>query len=159
MVTCIIYMLFQMMCMMRFRCLLKYIYIYIFYSTFKSKPILFVFTCRSDHLYVFFMQWSPDMYGEGVRGMGQEPGFMVVKKNEVSEIAMDEPITDLNVKEWEVRSSKLKLLTHLVLNAHVVLCCLKAHRHGLSIVLHYGLIHYLWNQNLPWCFLKFIVVC
>ncbi|XP_026227618.1 oxidation resistance protein 1a isoform X1 [Anabas testudineus] len=59
---------------------------------------------RSDHLYVFFMQWSPDMYGEGVRGMGQEPGFMVVKKNEVSETAQDEPITDLNVKEWEVVS-------------------------------------------------------
>uniref|UniRef100_A0A4W6E0I2 Oxidation resistance protein 1 n=1 Tax=Lates calcarifer TaxID=8187 RepID=A0A4W6E0I2_LATCA len=59
---------------------------------------------RSDHLYVFFMQWSPDMYGEGVRGMGQEPGFMVVKKNEVSEMAEDEPITDLNVKEWEVVS-------------------------------------------------------
>ncbi|KAM4581302.1 oxidation resistance protein 1a isoform 2-T3 [Odontesthes bonariensis] len=59
---------------------------------------------RSEHLYVFFMQWSPDMYGEGVRGMGQEPGFMVVKKNEVSETAEDEPITDLNVKEWEVVS-------------------------------------------------------
>ncbi|KAK9513310.1 hypothetical protein VZT92_026852 [Zoarces viviparus] len=59
---------------------------------------------RSDHLYVFFMQWSPDMYGEGVRGMGQEPGFMVVKKNDVSEAAEDEPITDLNVKEWEVVS-------------------------------------------------------
>ncbi|XP_041842910.1 oxidation resistance protein 1a isoform X2 [Melanotaenia boesemani] len=59
---------------------------------------------RSDHLYVFFLQWSPDMYGEGVRGMGQEPGFMVVKKNEVSESAEDELITDLNVKEWEVVS-------------------------------------------------------
>ncbi|XP_034729922.1 oxidation resistance protein 1a isoform X3 [Etheostoma cragini] len=59
---------------------------------------------RSEHLYVFFMQWSPDMYGEGVRGMGQEPGFVVVKKNEVSETADDEPITDLNVKEWEVVS-------------------------------------------------------
>nr|XP_046255673.1 oxidation resistance protein 1a isoform X2 [Scatophagus argus] len=59
---------------------------------------------RSDHLYVFFMQWSPDMYGEGVRGMGQEPGFKVVKKNEVSESAEDEPVTDLNVKEWEVVS-------------------------------------------------------
>ncbi|XP_008321915.1 oxidation resistance protein 1a isoform X1 [Cynoglossus semilaevis] len=59
---------------------------------------------RSDHLYVFFMQWSPDMYGEGIRGMGQEPGFMVVKKNEVSEKEKDEPVTDLNVKEWEVVS-------------------------------------------------------
>ncbi|XP_029306649.1 oxidation resistance protein 1a isoform X4 [Cottoperca gobio] len=61
---------------------------------------------RSDHLYVFFMQWSPDMYGEGVRGMGQEPGFMVVKKNEVSEKAEDEPITDLNVKEWEITTKE-----------------------------------------------------
>ncbi|KAI4811583.1 hypothetical protein KUCAC02_014463, partial [Chaenocephalus aceratus] len=59
---------------------------------------------RSEHLYVFFMQWSPDMYGEGVRGMGQEPGFRVVKKNEVTETDVDEPITDLNVKEWEVVS-------------------------------------------------------
>ncbi|XP_045900222.1 oxidation resistance protein 1a isoform X4 [Micropterus dolomieu] len=61
---------------------------------------------RSEHLYVFFMQWSPDMYGEGVRGMGQEPGFMVVKKNEVSETAEDEPITDLNVKEWEITTKE-----------------------------------------------------
>uniref|UniRef100_A0A3B3UBA8 Oxidation resistance protein 1 n=1 Tax=Poecilia latipinna TaxID=48699 RepID=A0A3B3UBA8_9TELE len=59
---------------------------------------------RSEHLYVFFMQWSPDMYGEGVRGMGQEPGFMVVKKNVAAETPDDEPITDLNVKEWEVVS-------------------------------------------------------
>ncbi|XP_034729926.1 oxidation resistance protein 1a isoform X7 [Etheostoma cragini] len=61
---------------------------------------------RSEHLYVFFMQWSPDMYGEGVRGMGQEPGFVVVKKNEVSETADDEPITDLNVKEWEITTKE-----------------------------------------------------
>lgn len=59
---------------------------------------------RSEHLYVFFMQWSPDMYGEGVRGMGQEPGFRVVKKNVAAETPDDEPITDLNVKEWEVVS-------------------------------------------------------
>lgn len=69
------------------------------------------------------------MYGEGIRGMGQEPGFMVVKKNEVSESAEDEPITDLNVKEWEVRSSNLRCFTLLK-----VLCHLKPHRHGLSIV-------------------------
>ncbi|XP_070690798.1 oxidation resistance protein 1a isoform X3 [Pempheris klunzingeri] len=61
---------------------------------------------RSDHLYVFFMQWSPDMYGEGIRGMGQEPGFMVVKKNEVSQTAEEEPITDLNVKEWEITTKE-----------------------------------------------------
>lgn len=83
----------------------------------QSSLFLFFFPCisspRSDHLYVFFMQWSPDMYGEGVRGMGQEPGFRVVKKNEVSESAEDEPITDLNVKEWEVRSTHLKDFPHL----------------------------------------------
>ncbi|XP_028983794.1 oxidation resistance protein 1a isoform X5 [Betta splendens] len=61
---------------------------------------------RSDHLYVFFKQWSPDMYGEGVRGMGQEPGFMVVKKNELSEAAQDEPVTDLNNKEWEITTKE-----------------------------------------------------
>ncbi|KAM4568999.1 oxidation resistance protein 1a isoform 2-T3 [Fundulus diaphanus] len=61
---------------------------------------------RSEHLYVFFMQWSPDMYGEGVRGMGQEPGFMVVKKNVASETPDDEPITDLNVKEWEITTKE-----------------------------------------------------
>uniref|UniRef100_A0A1A7Y1U1 Oxidation resistance protein 1 n=1 Tax=Iconisemion striatum TaxID=60296 RepID=A0A1A7Y1U1_9TELE len=59
---------------------------------------------RSSHLYVFFKQWTPDMYGEGVRGMGQEPGFRVVKKNVLSETSDDEPITELNVKEWEVVS-------------------------------------------------------
>lgn len=58
------------------------------------------------------------MYGEGIRGMGQEPAFKVVKKNEASESAEDEPITDLNVKEWEVRSTRLK---HLC--SHGSKCC------------------------------------
>ncbi len=61
------------------------------------------------------------MYGEGVRGMAQEPGFMVVKKNEVSETAEDDPITDLNVKEWEVRSTHLKLFPHRAESAPVLL--------------------------------------
>lgn len=80
---------------------------------FSHSLFFLCFFPRSDHLYVFFMQWSPDMYGEGIRGMGQEPGFMVVKKNEVSESAEDEPITDLNVKEWEVRSLNLTCFPHL----------------------------------------------
>lgn len=63
------------------------------------------------------------MYGEGVRGMGQEPGFMVVKKNEASQTSEDELITDLNVKEWEVRSQMLKMLPLSVASsAPVVLC-------------------------------------
>uniref|UniRef100_A0A8C5DDU4 TLDc domain-containing protein n=1 Tax=Gouania willdenowi TaxID=441366 RepID=A0A8C5DDU4_GOUWI len=73
---------------------------------FETKCVLFLLFCRSDHLYVFFMQWSPDMYGEGVRGMRQEPGFMVVKKNEATEKSADEPITDFNVKEWEITTKE-----------------------------------------------------
>lgn len=83
--------------------------------------VVLTVSCRSDHLYVFFMQWSPDMYGEGVGGMGQEPGFRVVKKNEVKETNEQEPITDLNVKEWEVRSTQLKQFLHFTKSAHVVL--------------------------------------
>lgn len=82
---------------------------------------VFTVSCRSDHLYVFFKQWSPDMYGEGVRGMAQEPGFMVVKKNEVTEANEDEAITDLNVKEWEVRWLQLKRFLLFAKSAHVVL--------------------------------------
>jgi uncharacterized protein YwqG len=69
-------------------------------NTFIVPPVCF--SCRSEHLYVFFIQWSPDMYGEGVRGVGREPGFRVVKKNQDSEKAAEEPVTDINVKEWEV---------------------------------------------------------
>ncbi|KAJ8394669.1 hypothetical protein AAFF_G00044720 [Aldrovandia affinis] len=58
---------------------------------------------RSDHLYMFFIQWSPDMYGEGLGGLSREPGFMVVKKNEESETG-EPPHADINGKEWEVVS-------------------------------------------------------
>ncbi|XP_064203946.1 oxidation resistance protein 1-like isoform X2 [Anguilla rostrata] len=60
---------------------------------------------RSDHLYMFFIQWSPDMFGEGMGGLGREPGFTVVKKNEESEKGEEDlPITDITAKEWEVVS-------------------------------------------------------
>lgn len=77
------------------------------------------------------------MYGEGIRGMGQEPGFMVVKKNEVSESAEDEPITDLNVKEWEVRSAQLKWVPHFA--EGVVL--FQATKTWIKYSSHYDLIH------------------
>lgn len=93
-----------------------------------------VLPSRSDHLYVFFMQWSPDMYGEGVRGMEEEPGFMVVKKNEVSESSEDEPITDLNVKEWEVRLPVLLSCYGRSVSA--------SHRSWIKCSPHYSLIHY-----------------
>lgn len=101
---------------------------------------LLVLPSRSDHLYVFFMQWSPDMYGEGVRGMEQEPGFMVVKKNEVSESAEDEPITDLNVKEWEVGSP---------VSSSCYSSALLSHLSWIKYSPHYGLIHYCISNMLP----------
>uniref|UniRef100_A0A674AMG6 Oxidation resistance protein 1 n=1 Tax=Salmo trutta TaxID=8032 RepID=A0A674AMG6_SALTR len=61
---------------------------------------------RSEHLYVFFIQWTPDMYGEGVKGIGHEPGFMVVKKPPRSETGEDEPLTDINNKEWEITTKE-----------------------------------------------------
>ncbi|XP_041104602.1 oxidation resistance protein 1-like isoform X3 [Polyodon spathula] len=58
---------------------------------------------RTDHLYVFFIQWSPDMYGEGAGVLGREPGFMVVKRNEESETS-EEPASEVTAKDWEVVS-------------------------------------------------------
>jgi hypothetical protein len=60
---------------------------------------------------VFFIQWTPDMYGEGVKGIGHEPGFMVVKKPSGFETREDEPLTDINNKEWEVRTRELRCST------------------------------------------------
>ncbi|KAJ8291066.1 hypothetical protein GJAV_G00020990 [Gymnothorax javanicus] len=59
---------------------------------------------RSDHLYVFFIQWSPDMFGEGLGGLGHEPGFMVVKKNEECDTGEEPADAEMAAKEWEVVS-------------------------------------------------------
>lgn len=98
------------------------------------------------------------MYGEGVGGMGQEPGFRVVKKNEVKETNEHEPITDLNVKEWEVRSTQLKQFLHFTKSAHVVLSWAK--RTWIKWVLHCALIHILWSKRsyvLKWLFIVIYV--
>ncbi|XP_053344220.1 oxidation resistance protein 1a isoform X2 [Clarias gariepinus] len=54
---------------------------------------------RSDHLYLFFIQWSPESFGEGMGSISREPGFMVVKK-------IDEPEADSEqtTSDWEVVS-------------------------------------------------------
>uniref|UniRef100_A0AAY4E7Q2 Oxidation resistance protein 1 n=1 Tax=Denticeps clupeoides TaxID=299321 RepID=A0AAY4E7Q2_9TELE len=57
---------------------------------------------RSDHLYAFFVQWTPDMYGEG--GLSREPGFVVVKKNAEAENGQEKPVADITAKDWEVVS-------------------------------------------------------
>ncbi|XP_067888390.1 oxidation resistance protein 1a isoform X2 [Heterodontus francisci] len=50
---------------------------------------------RAEHLYVFFVQWSPDIYGDETGESVKEPGFIVVTKNEKSE---------MNENDWEVVS-------------------------------------------------------
>ncbi|KAK2887572.1 hypothetical protein Q8A67_015800 [Cirrhinus molitorella] len=60
---------------------------------------------RSDHLYAFFVQWTPDVYGEGLGGLTREPGFVVVKKNQDAESGEhDKPVPDITFKDWEVVS-------------------------------------------------------
>uniref|UniRef100_A0A8C1SYI9 Oxidation resistance protein 1 n=1 Tax=Cyprinus carpio TaxID=7962 RepID=A0A8C1SYI9_CYPCA len=60
---------------------------------------------RSDHLYGFFVQWTPDVYGEGLGGLTREPGFVVVKKNQDAESGEhDKPVPDITFKDWEVVS-------------------------------------------------------
>ncbi|XP_042641870.1 oxidation resistance protein 1 isoform X3 [Tyto alba] len=58
---------------------------------------------RTDHLYVFFIQWSPEIYAEDTGESLQEPGFIVVKKKEEPETS-EESTTEDTAKEWEVVS-------------------------------------------------------
>ncbi|XP_041101560.1 oxidation resistance protein 1a isoform X4 [Polyodon spathula] len=60
---------------------------------------------RTDHLYAFFIQWSPDMYCEGAGALGREPGFMVVKKSEESETG-EEPASEVTAKDWEITTKE-----------------------------------------------------
>ncbi|NXQ87435.1 OXR1 protein, partial [Nyctibius grandis] len=56
---------------------------------------------RTDHLYVFFIQWSPEIYAEDTGESLREPGFIVVKKKEEPETS-EESTTEDAAKEWEV---------------------------------------------------------
>ncbi|XP_048795827.1 oxidation resistance protein 1 isoform X2 [Lagopus muta] len=58
---------------------------------------------RTDHLYVFFIQWSPELYAEDTGESLREPGFIVVKKKEEPETT-EESTTEDAAKEWEVVS-------------------------------------------------------
>ncbi|XP_078543014.1 oxidation resistance protein 1 isoform X3 [Lissotriton helveticus] len=58
---------------------------------------------RTDHLYAFFIQWSPELFPEDTGEFTREPGFVVVKKNiepEMSECATFESAA----RVWEVVS-------------------------------------------------------
>ncbi|XP_039506820.1 oxidation resistance protein 1a isoform X2 [Pimephales promelas] len=59
---------------------------------------------RSDHLYVFFIQWSPDVFGDGLGIISRDPGFIVVKKIEESEANEEQQTVESSTKEWEVVS-------------------------------------------------------
>ncbi|XP_059527909.1 oxidation resistance protein 1 isoform X10 [Myotis daubentonii] len=56
---------------------------------------------RSDHLYAFFIQWSPEIYAEDTGEYTREPGFIVVKKIEESETNEDSSNEEA-AREWEV---------------------------------------------------------
>lgn len=67
---------------------------------------------RVDHLYSFFIQWSPDAYGKDA----QEQGFVVVEKDELNMI--DNFFSDPVPRNWEVNANNLSLfLQFFVLNS------------------------------------------
>ncbi|XP_021114859.1 nuclear receptor coactivator 7 isoform X3 [Heterocephalus glaber] len=51
---------------------------------------------RVDHLYTFFVQWSPDVYGKDAK----EQGFVVVEKEELNMI--DNFFSEPTAKSWEL---------------------------------------------------------
>lgn len=56
---------------------------------------------RTDHLYAFFIQWSPEIYAEDTGEYSREPGFIVVKKIEESETNEDST-SEAAAREWEI---------------------------------------------------------
>ncbi|KAM3931782.1 nuclear receptor coactivator 7 isoform 2-T3 [Leptodactylus fuscus] len=51
---------------------------------------------RVDHLYTFFVQWSPEVYGKDAK----EQGFVVVEKEELNMI--DNFFSEPSTKSWEI---------------------------------------------------------
>lgn len=58
-------------------------------------------------MYVFFIQWSPEIYAEDTGESLREPGFIVVKKKEEPETS-EESSTEDAAKEWEVGKNSIK---------------------------------------------------
>ncbi|XP_073925143.1 oxidation resistance protein 1 isoform X5 [Castor canadensis] len=58
---------------------------------------------RTNHLYAFFIQWSPENYAEDTGEYTRESGFIVVKKIEESETNEDST-SQAAAREWEVVS-------------------------------------------------------
>ncbi|XP_009572971.1 PREDICTED: oxidation resistance protein 1-like, partial [Fulmarus glacialis] len=70
---------------------------------------------RTDHLYVFFIQWSPEIYAEDTGESFREPGFILVKKKEEPETS-EESSTEDAAKEWEVMKNSVKDFFFLILS-------------------------------------------
>lgn len=77
---------------------------------------------RSDHLYVFFIQWSPDVFGDGLGSISRDPGFIVVKKIEESEANEEQQPEENSEKEWEVRPMQLTCLQYTFYPCVCILC-------------------------------------
>lgn len=75
-----------------------------YYQEHRIVGLLLTVTCsnRTDHLYAFFIQWSPEIYAEDTGEYTREPGFIVVKKIEESETNEDST-NEAAAREWEVR--------------------------------------------------------
>ncbi|XP_073535864.1 oxidation resistance protein 1 isoform X2 [Phyllobates terribilis] len=56
---------------------------------------------RTDHLYSFFIQWSPTTYAEEIGECSREPGFVVVKRNEDPE-SSEGSANDSSTRLWEI---------------------------------------------------------
>ncbi|XP_032079097.1 oxidation resistance protein 1 isoform X3 [Thamnophis elegans] len=56
---------------------------------------------RTEHLYAFFVQWSPELYTEDTGESNREPGFIVVKKIE-TQAGEDSVDDETAVKDWEI---------------------------------------------------------
>ncbi|XP_025726777.1 oxidation resistance protein 1 isoform X2 [Callorhinus ursinus] len=61
---------------------------------------------RTDHLYAFFIQWSPEIYAEDTGEYTREPGFIVVKKIEESEPNEDSTSEAAAAREWEITTKE-----------------------------------------------------
>ncbi|XP_060756212.1 oxidation resistance protein 1a isoform X2 [Neoarius graeffei] len=59
---------------------------------------------RSDHLYLFFIQWSPETFSDVMGSLSREPGFMVVKK--IDEADNEQTTSDSSSKEWEITTKE-----------------------------------------------------
>ncbi|XP_037748061.1 oxidation resistance protein 1 isoform X6 [Chelonia mydas] len=60
---------------------------------------------RTEHLYAFFIQWSPETYSEDTGESIREPGFIVVKKNEEPETG--DCTNEAASREWEITREDL----------------------------------------------------